>query len=549
MPNATVQSIILKDFTGGIWWNEGEPPNNTYSPFIENLDPLPGGGYQKRQPCRLNYNIAASRELVRFGSMTPMMVQDPTNASQYAIVDQLTGTFKFRLFGTSSSTPVYDTTITTSTGTCLTFASSDAGANWYVHGGYGGGNHTRIVNSSGVATAVTAGFNDNLAAPANGKWVDSDIGCVHLAAYYFHGHTRESAVIYPNRIRWSHPGRFEDYRTNDRLDIGDSAAVVGLYSVQETLLIVKENSMWVLTGYDPDTFQVRKIADFPQSNSQAASAITMAGTSHPQHGAYVFVAGVGVLHWDGSKLKNVTGGMLDAARDGRLTVRTMAIINDVLYCSEFPIAGAADYQNSPTWEYHIRDDFWARHYGIGFTALCPVKLTATGTPAAYALHYLGSSGGYSFSWYRQYKAAGSWCDNQYGSDSNIVCTYRSPWQDARNPARKKRWVRPWLVANKRPNASASDPVTYGVVVYRDWDGVNQSKTASVSATKATNTNSYDTNYAYGHGTDGSDFDEGLKMPSIGTAYSCQLTITSAGTPKDQWGFDSLTFKYIPRSLK
>lgn len=561
MANAQTQAIVLKDFTGGIWLNEGEPPDNRHSSFIENLDLLPGGGVQKREPVRLNYKIltaGAGAEELFFqsygqGGMVQWLQNDPTNGQRYVIMDETTHTpanARFKCFDRTTSTIVW-TVYAGSECKSFDFASSDAGANWYTH------NQTVAlaqyrVTPAGVATALTATYNDNVSAPTNGNMPRASVGTQHLSAYYFVGDVWEAGpVLCPNRLRWSHPGRFEDYRTSDKLDIGDSSNIVGLYSVAETLLIVKENSLWVLTGFDPDTFQVHKVADFTGNAVAASGTPRLAGCANTQQGAFIFIASAGIFRWDGKHLSDISGGLKNAILDGRVNIRHMAILGGVLYCT----TGVANVDDTPpaatdlSWEYDLALQSWTQYRGAAWTGLAPCQSAVSGNPKGYAVQTHGHNGGYSFSFYRQRVAAGSWCDNWTGSNVDIVCQYRSPWQDAKNPARKKRWRRPWIVANKRPNASASDPVTYGTTVFRNWDGVHAAKTGTIMAVKATDTTDYDANFGYGHATTGSDFDEGLKIQALGSAFSVQLLLSSSGTPKDQWGFDSLTFKFVPMVLR
>jgi hypothetical protein len=562
MPNTTTQAIILKDFTGGIWLNEGEPPDNTYSSFESNLDPLPGGGVQKRQPVRLNYKVLSGSNFENLwwvsalhGPMQQWLQADPTNGLRYVVVDwygAAAANIKMKCFDRTTSTIVWTAALAMD---CRSFdyASSDAGSNWYTHN-LGGTNGAQRITTAGVKTNLTLAFNDNIGAPTNGNMPAALMGVQHLAAYYFVGNTYEGGTNFQNRIRWSHPGRFEDYRTNDKLDVGDKSNILGLYSVNDTLLIVKETSLWVLTGYDPDTFQLRKIADI-SANSVNGTIARTAGCSHAQFGAYFYVEKSGVFQWDGSKLTDVSGGLRDAIQDGRITMQHMQILGDTVYCSGgqtqdlvFGGISAADANTDLSWQYNTRTKAWTQH-NAGFVGLAPIQAAATGSPKGYAVHQHGTNGGYSFSFYRQQVAAGSWQDNQYGSNSAIVCQYRSPWQDARNPARKKRWRRVFMVWNKRPNASASDPVNYTMTVFKNWDGVHSTKTATTALLKATDTTDYDSLYGYGHAATGSDFDEPDRLSSLGNAYAVQVLLSSTGTPADQWGFDSLTFKYVPRSLR
>lgn len=534
MANAQTQAIVLKDFSGGIWLNEGEPPNNTYAPFMDNLDPLYGGGVQKRQPLRRNYSIASKNLGTQFFLPTgPLMRSNPEVATEYVVAEDL----RLAKFDTSSATPVWAPAISAGIAS-FAYSASDAGKNWYVFGQAGFG--TRV-NSAGTATILGTAFNDNVSAPTNGNMPAAQCGTQHLSAYMFIGW--DGSTPTPNRLRWSHPGRHEDWRTVDKQDVGDGAGIVGLYSVRETLLILKLGSVWVMTGYDPDTFQFHKVVDLPT----ALSTSTLAACSDAQHGAYVYVAGSGVYHWDGKTWEDVSGGLEDAIADGRMTVRTMAIVGDTLYCSSQNPAASSPDATLPSWELNLATKAWTRHNAC-FQALCEIASTVSPHAKGYALRRLSATS-YAFDYYRQQQAAGSWCDNQYGSNVDIVCQYRSPWQDAKNPARKKRWRRPWIVAHKRPNASAADPVTYGTTVFRNWDGVHAAKTGTISAVKAGDTTDYDANFGYGHAADGSDFDEGLKIQALGSAFSVQLLLSSSGTPKDQWGFDSLTFKYVPMVLK
>jgi hypothetical protein len=566
--NPQTQAIVMKDFSGGIWLNEGEAPDNTYSSFIENLDLLRGGGVQKRAPVRLNYKVlsGSNKEALIFssylqGPMVQWMQADPTNGLRYVVLDwyaDSAANAKMKCFDRTTSTIVWTAAVSHTPGVgSFDFGSSDAGAFWYLHTGDNTTSGvTYKVTPAGTVTGIGGAFNENLAAPTNGNMPVAHLGTQHLA-YYFVGHTYEggSPTEFKNRIRWSHPGRFEDYRSNDKQDVGDASRVIGLYSVNETLLIVKETSLWVMTGYDPDTFQFRKIADLTDTAVDSTSTVSrLAGCSQTQTGAFVYVQGAAVYHWDGRKLEDISAGIKDALVDGRVDVRHMAVIGNTLYMSSGVSfgSGTPDAQTDKSWQYDLETKAWTQH-NASFVALAPIQATVAGNPKAYAVHQHGKvasvNAGYSFSFYQQRVAAGSWCDNQYGSDSDIVCTYRTPWQDARNPARKKRWTRPWIVSNKRPNASASDPTTYAVTVYRNWDGVHASKTGTITAVKATDTTDYSTNFGYGHASTGSDFDEGLKLPSLGSSYSVQLKIDSVGTPKDQWGFDSLTFKFVPRILR
>src|SRR5215213_3121082 len=56
MPDA--QSLVMKDFTGGLWLNEGNAPDQTFAAFLENLDVTANGGLAKRAPLRKDITYA-----------------------------------------------------------------------------------------------------------------------------------------------------------------------------------------------------------------------------------------------------------------------------------------------------------------------------------------------------------------------------------------------------------------------------------------------------------------------------------------------------------
>lgn len=551
MPNTTTQAIVLDDFTSGLWFNEGDPPNNKFATFIENLDVVSAGGVQKRPPLRNNYNYTtAGPTLVRPPNGRPAMLVNPKKASEYVVLDgpaaMTTGNYVLRKFDVSSSTPVWSTTLAvaagpTPTGFTVVWGSSQANTGWYVCFNRGVAGTWFVDDATGTATAKVGTFVDNLAAPGNATFTPCKLACTHLA-YMFLGST-ETSLTHQGRVRWSHPGRFEDYRTNDFLDIGEAwENLIGMHSHAEHLVFVKERSIWLLTGFDSTTFEKHQIVEFP-TISQSTNADYICSASSPTRGVFVSMPGLGVFRWFNNKLVEISTPIADGIKDGRVLIAAMAVVGNKLYCTSTRGLTAAYADKS--WVYDIDRELWTQH-NAAFHALAS---HSSGDQLGYSIHSLGSAAGYAFANYGQQVAAGSWVDNHLSGTNAIVCTYRSPWQTARNPARKKRWRRCWVVFNKRPNASASDPVNYNVTVYKNWDGVHPAKTGVVSAAKSADTTDYNANYGYGHATTGSDYDEGEKLSSIGSAYSCQLKIDSSGTPSDQWGFDSLTFKYVNRSLK
>jgi len=80
--------------------------------------------------------------------------------------------------------------------------------------------------------------------------------------------------------------------------IGDSADIVALHSWRHWLLIMKQNSMWTLTGYDPDSdFTLTQIdPDIGIANQYAIA-------SGPQ--GVVWKSSQGIMFWNGSSIRMI----------------------------------------------------------------------------------------------------------------------------------------------------------------------------------------------------------------------------------------------------
>lgn len=149
----------------------------------------------------------------------------------------------------------------------------------------------------GSASAVLAdahgAYNDSIAAPAGGKMPKAKFIAAH-AGFMFVANTVEGGTSYPTRLRWSHPGEPEDWRTNDFANIGDSEPITGIASAGSTLFIFKARSIWRLTGFDPGSFTQEKMYDKIGALSQEAIVVA------PQ-ALYFFdgITGVYELQFDG----------------------------------------------------------------------------------------------------------------------------------------------------------------------------------------------------------------------------------------------------------
>jgi hypothetical protein len=86
----------------------------------------------------------------------------------------------------------------------------------------------------------------------------------------FVANTYENGTAYPNRLRWSHENRPEDWYQDDYIDINAGGeGIRGIVVVEGQLLIFKQKAVYLLMGYDADSFQLVELTtnlgiDYPQ---------------------------------------------------------------------------------------------------------------------------------------------------------------------------------------------------------------------------------------------------------------------------------------------
>lgn len=117
--------------------------------------------------------------------------------------------------------------------------------------------------SGSTATALTQTFNDNLASPDDGDMPIAKTIC-GWQSYVWVANTYESSTQYGSRVRFSHPNRAEDWRTDDYIDIDvgrDGDQITALVPLSDRLLVFKNRSVHAITGYDADTFAVHFVAE------------------------------------------------------------------------------------------------------------------------------------------------------------------------------------------------------------------------------------------------------------------------------------------------
>jgi len=154
----------------------------------------------------------------------------------------------------------------------------------------------------------------------------------------FVANTYEDGVAYPNRVRWSHENLPENWYEQDYIDIiAGGSGVTGLRVVDGQLLIFKPKAVYLLMGYDADTFQIVELStdigiDYPQQATEGSG------------GVYFFDYPNGLYFYNRNGLQNVFERIKPIITNGNIKSQytktiTLTFLRDRLWIS-MPYAGS-----------------------------------------------------------------------------------------------------------------------------------------------------------------------------------------------------------------
>lgn len=538
-----IRSAVLRDFTGGLNYRDDSlqlAPNEVASAI--DVDLSAQGGFQRRKsfrtlasteldtttPPRFLFNIAGDNNdgLLFVGGRDG----SADDLSYFSTFSDNAGIAVERAF-------THATTLgQTWSGALMKRVEANGDQNLYIHRDYqqpvqAWETDTNLHTEMGDPAASSgAGWNEDFAAPVGGFMPFASLLCAHHE-YMFHADTNEDSTRHDSRIRWSHPGHPGDYRENDFIDVGegqDNDRVTAMVSAFGALFIFKQRSVWMLSGYDTDSFSIERIATGVGAGNKNAATSSQYGVAFFDQNLGVheitYMKGASGRTW----IAQCTWQKLNPAiTDKRITNTQhacMTWVNSKLYVSGLCIGGATvpnvtyvhDEQVSPAW--------WA--YGVGFTMMCswagnntPEKLVGVG-PC-----FDGTTTNYDR--VAIFDLTTSPTDSLDGgfTELDIAASLQTAWVAAGDPSLKKRFRRFSLVFD---NLDISNTIT--VYAYKDW--------------KTPNYRSY---------TIAGDWDgfspieqKNVRGGTIGTAYSASLVIQ--GPSNVEWGVNMITLRYIPQRI-
>jgi hypothetical protein len=548
-----VQILQQSDFTGGLNYRDDSftlEPSQT--PSSVNVRLLPQGGFHRRKTLHwvndTPATFTAARNLWSFfgNGVTQVLVQDGNDAyygtggAVFTAInpDALATTGKMRAatmarVGTASSERCY-------------IQRNAEQVAWKWSG-----------SAATVLADAAAAFNDNLAAPAGGRMPVARYIATH-AGFMFHAYTVEGGTTYANRIRWSHPGEPEDYRTLDYIDVGidhDGDVITGICSLESVLYIFKNRSVWALTGYDADTFQLVKVVD-------GVGAVSQEAICHSQEHVYFFDHAKGVFTlkpqrvgseystapsrvawlWDKLSTRLEAGTIPSAYRSGI----TMAWMDNRVWCA-VPWSGETENSHVFVFDPQLsKEGGWYLYVFADVVGGIKVGPMHEWAPANVTPRFLGitSSGTIVAEFEYDQGTADAIGSSGLVQSSPYTSHLVTSWFHAGFPGVKKRWRRPTFVVD------ADDDATIGVKAYVDYSSLTPQRSGSISVTGAVggsgvwNSSTWN-GTTWTSGTTGDQ--DIIRGSAFGNAFALQLRFDG---PQDvHWGINAIDLRYIPQRIR
>jgi hypothetical protein len=559
-----IKTVAVNDFTGGLNYR-ADPFQlaDNESPDLLNVNIDPRGGFSSRAGMR---RYISQVDAILAGQFNPRRLYSWAGNTSQLILSA----------NTLLSGKVYYTEGTTWADTLIpcSFSEGASMAPWsnsntsYLYFGCGHDEQGHKWNGT-TATALTASgaaqWQDSYASPTGTHMPKANLIATHVDRMWV-ANTNEDSNVYPDRVRFSHPGFPESWRELDYIDVvGGGKGITALVSFGDQLLVFKKDAIYAILGYDEETFQVIPLTTTLGCVSSNAIAVSESGVfffSWPD-GLFVY-NGEGFtdlfvplrpLISSGELLQNLTGSIHVAWVDRKVHVS--------LPVGRSPFAlwrydsGIVSYPGSPVPEGNYDDD--EIKYDGDIRATLPqttfvwdstIREGGAWTQYQTADGY-GLVGGANFTDadgrripvcahpYRPYvlkiNQEDFHTDLIHGSEQNYDSYYTTKWQDAGESSARKFWRRPEVVLRQ-----FSEETTIDVDVYHDWDKSSVDRQFSIGL---------DAVAVGGGGGSWVEPDLGSDMAkgnNLGLANSVQLKISGTGK---RWGVNGIFYKFNPRRVR
>ena len=326
----------VRDFTGGLNFRADQfQLKNNESPFIVNLDVDPRGGVFSRAGYKKKHATEVS------GNWNPKLLfnyKHPTVptiilSTGFVTVGSIDGKVYHSTGGDFSvlqeSSGPTDLAVKSTNGASATTWQDEL----YIALGASATNMFKWEAGTTYATSLLASGPtwQPYQTPVGGYMPRAELVRAH-ANKLFCANTFEDGTAFPNRIRWSHESSPENWFQDDYIDIiAGGEGIRGLAVVDGQLLIFKPKAIYLLMGYDADSFQLVELS-------------TNLGISFPQNvvegtgGAYFFDYPGGLFFFNRNGIQGIFERLkptIDTNKINPLKLQfvTLSYINDRLWMS------------------------------------------------------------------------------------------------------------------------------------------------------------------------------------------------------------------------
>jgi hypothetical protein len=544
-----LSTVIVNDFTGGLNYRaDAFQLADNESPDLLNVDIDPRGGFSSR-PGMSTYGVVPS---LTAGNFTPHRLFSWNGSSK-----QLFLAAENKIYYTSNGS------ISASIGSSdnpfgAFFTSWSVGVNSTLYIARGHNYQGSKWNGSTLTNLTSSGsgqWQNSYASPTGTHVPRANICATHIDRLWV-ADTYEGSSTYPNRIRWSHPSVAESWREQDYIDVvGGGNGITALVPLGDQLVIFKKKSVFVLLGYDEETFQLVPLTT--EIGAENPKCVAMS-----ERGIYFFSWPDGLFFYDGQTFTDLFEFLrpliqADEISYGNLNAISVSFLERKLMIS-FPIGvnvtATKTYEDS-TLDYDDQDLAYTGEPRVNAVNATFVLDLTIGSRGAWTKYVCGD--GYGLSCATNFIEADGqrvavaahpyqpcllkinqellYRDTINGVTYDYISYYVTKWQHGDAPNSKKFWRRPEMVVRQ-----LGQNTTLNVDVYHNWDRGAPERTFQVYMDGDEIGGGFE---SWGRPDLGADLVRGY---NLGLCNSVQLKISASGQP---WGVNAMIYKYNPRRVR
>lgn len=393
----------------------------------------------------------------------------------------------------------------------------------------------------------------------------------------FVANTFEDGTAYPNRLRWSHENLPGSWYQQDYIDIiAGGEGIRGIQIVDGQLLIFKPKAIYLLMGYDADSFQLVELSkvlgiDYPQQ--------AVAGSG----GVYFFDFPNGLYFYDRNGIQDIFERIRPIILNNEVNSSytfdiTLSFVRNRLWISmPYAPSGQSSPPDYPSVNFIFDPTIGARGaYTMFQTAEWFDPLIASpdddligGFGLVCGIDWRDASDNPFYLMVSPYEdyAYVMYVDDYSNTLDDFPATfngkyqtnYKTAWFDDNRYVQLKSFIRPYFVLKE-----VSQPTLIRLGIYKNYDETTQSGgTKSISLTPLISGATYSTtgsggvygSAVYGVSTVGAVIKRKGVAP-LGRGYAVQLkfmgpdqTTDAVTNPGRKWGLNSIGYKFKRRKIR